>query len=89
MYLVLGLNVCCGPFVASVHYYANGIVCVCVCEREREREREREDTIPVVVELKLHSNLVAISDGFVLSPTTSPIQQKEGLPTLQHHRMRI
>jgi hypothetical protein len=34
--------------------------------REREREREREDTTPVVMELKLHSNLVAISDGFVL-----------------------
>jgi hypothetical protein len=32
----------------------------------REREREREDTTPVVMELKLHSNLVAISDGFVL-----------------------
>ncbi len=41
-------------------------LCVCVCVCVREREREREDTTPVVMELKLHSNLVAISDGFVL-----------------------
>jgi len=47
----LGLNVCCGPFVACVHRDANDIVCVCV------RERERERTPP---QLSWSSNCIAI-----------------------------